>query len=266
MKNAFLMVLATCLVMLAVSPAGAEWISLTGAREGATPEVSLAGSDSGGVTVTVDVPGIYVMEEEMEGMVFHAVRIPEAGRSLDVGFPEVPKIQVSIAVPATGRVAVREVGRTSQTLDGYIVSPMQHATTDIDPVPEFVINEKAYSSGMYPPAGVSMHAPAIRRDVRFVQVDVYPVIARASEVMMDVATQVTFEVKFSDGVGINEKTREVGLISPELDNMYRKSYLNYDALGYDVGESRDSNIRYLIITADSHAASIQPLADWWNRT
>lgn len=243
----------------------AAWVSLNGESEGSAPVVALTESDSEGVMISVDVPGFYVDDVELGGMLFKSVTVPNAGRSLDIGFPEVPKISIQVAVPDTGSVTVREIDRQLQALDNYKIAPMQKPTTDLDGQPEFIMERKAYESGSYPVTGLSMQDPAIRRDVRFVTVDVYPIIARPSDESIEAASRITFELSFSDEPGRNEKTRRFDTVSPELDNMYRHSFLNYDSLGLKVGASRDSNIRYLIITVESHVAAITPLADWWNR-
>ena len=246
-----------------VSHAG--WVSLTGAPEGASPDVAIVGSDGDGVTVTVEIPGFYTEDVELGGMLFTSISVPEAGRSLEIGFPEVPKISVQVAVPDTGNVTIQEIDRQSQALDGYRIAPMQKPTTDMDAQPDFIMEQKAYESGQFPKDGVSLNAPAIRRDVRFVSVDVYPVLARSAERTIDAANQVTFKLSFNDEPGRNEKIRQFDTISPDLDNMYRQSFLNYDSLGLKTGAERDTDIRYLIITVESHVAAITPLADWWNR-
>jgi hypothetical protein len=150
-------------------------------------------------------------------------------------------------------------------LENYLVSPMQEPLTDCYGAGDFVIDDRIYDGVTYPRAGTLMREPAIRRDVRFVIVDVYPLITYSADRLIDAAHQVTFELIFTNHPGINEKVRQPGAISPELDNMYRTSYLNYDSLGMRTGPGRSDDVPYLIITTDAHIAAITPLADWWNR-
>ncbi len=256
----------TLCILLTFPVARADWVSLTGGSEGASPTVSLERTDARGVTVTVEIPGFYVSDAEMEGEIFQFIQIPEAARSLEIGAPEVPKISVLVAVPDKGSVVMKEISRTPVRFDGYRVAPMQVPTTDIDPDPAFVMNEKIYQTS-YPWESSVLHPPAIRRDVRFVIVDIYPIIAHSADETIEAAKQITFNLEFTAATGINEKERRSSPVSYELDNFYRKTFLNYDALDLSTGYCRDEDdlVRYLIITKENFAASIAPLAEWWNR-
>ena len=107
----------------------------------------------------------------------------------------------------------------------------------------------------------------ILRDLRLIYLELYPirVIPKTGEIK--VISKITLQLFYEEYGGENIKYREAGLITPELENLYRYCVVNYDYLNLNNSKSGrfQPDLTYLIITYDDFIEEVQPLAEWYTR-
>ncbi len=250
---------------LSASAFGAQWVPLGTDRAGAEPVIRTVSADRTGATLEVQLPGFYVSEIDRNGRRFQRIEIPGGTSAVMPGTPNLPRLIARIGLPDTGSAVIDVTPIDVVTLDGYTVEPVQLPTTDLDAQPEFIIDETLYgSTADWPLKQAEPGTPAIWRDVRISDTSIYPLTWKASTRELKIAKKMKIEIRFTSTPSENEKIRTTWLVSRNYDRMYRASIVNYDAMGFST-RNRDTNIRYIMIAADSLIPAIQPLADWWNQ-
>jgi hypothetical protein len=182
-----------------------------------------------------------------------------------VGKPELPMLNEIIGIPDNQKVKVRILEETSTTLSGYNVYPLQTPLKDKEISGEFEIDRDFYNSGrIYPEANVFLANPGIWRDVKIAGLHFVPFRYHPVSRELEVITSTRIEVEFygRDDENILNKDK---LLNPDFYHMYDSALLNFGSLGYTIDNTREVNIKYLIVTNTNALASIQPFVDWKNQ-
>lgn len=244
---------------------GAQWVPLGTDNPGASPIIRTLDANRNGVTLEIEIPGFYVTEIDRNGRQFQRIELPTGTSSVTPGTPNLPRLMTRIGLPDTGAPHVSVVVLDSVNLPGYLVDPVQKPTTDIDAAPEFVMDETLYAShSEFPAKRADSGSPAIWRDVRISDTSVYPIAWSPASQELRIARKLQVEIRFGQESSENEKIRDSWTVSKSYDDMYRASIVNYDAMGF-TRDDRDTNVKYIMIVADSLVPAVQPLADWWNQ-
>ncbi len=102
------------------------WVPfLPDARKGEPPRVWMKGETTTGTTVRIDVPGVFVYEEKVDGIAFQRFIVPGRAAHTDVGKPELPLAGEFVEVPFGVKFAPEVVDKTVIKFDGYNVYPAQ---------------------------------------------------------------------------------------------------------------------------------------------
>jgi hypothetical protein len=257
-----IVILVLCITAaLPVASGAREWLELSRpVEEEATARV--LASDQTGVSFEVRVPGAFVSEGE--GVPFRGVglSIPGASTMQEPGFPDLPMLSYLIAVPATGGVELDVSVSGERVLSGYDVLPaapfarMGEEPTDAARDPEIYATD-----GLYPSAIASVGEPAVMRDLRLVQVRVFPVRYNPVQRTLVAVDRIEVSLRFTGGDGANPKRVVRPFRSEAFEPLYRSLVLNYDSLPR--AEVRRGT--YLVIVRDAYIASIADLVRWKNR-
>ena len=86
---------------LAFSLQAAEWVPLTSSIPG-PPRVTVLSDAPGETVFRVDVPGYFLDEVSVDGVLHTRMLLAKSPRLLRVGEPELPFVAVSIAIPGAG--------------------------------------------------------------------------------------------------------------------------------------------------------------------
>lgn len=255
-------VLALCILVSVPVVSGArEWLELSRpAADEATARV--LSSDAAGLSFEVEVPGAVVTEGA--GVPFRGVglSIPGATTIQKPGFPDLPVLSYLVAIPATGGVEIEARVSGERVLSGFDVLPAAPFARVGEEPAEAVRDPGIYATdAVYPAAVASVGEPAVMRDLRLVQVRVFPVRYNPVERALVAADRIEISLRFTDGEGENQK----GLVRPfrseAFEPLYKSLVLNYDSLPR--AEVRRGT--YLIITRDAYTASIADFVRWKNQ-
>ncbi|KPJ52023.1 hypothetical protein AMJ39_08820 [candidate division TA06 bacterium DG_24] len=259
-----LSILATMLCM--ALPADGAWMRLEANAEAGPARVAVTEADRCRMSVAVSIPGVERQQTEREGIAYTTVGIPGAGETGEVGRPSLPAITRLVAIPARGGVEVHAHAVDSLILEDVDIPPAEDPRLDGPSAGDdeaLTFDETVYGrDALYPASLAELGPPAIMRDLRLVQVVIYPVRYNPARRELHVYQNVEIEIEFTDD-GSNEKTLVRRRPSAGFEDLYRSLVLNYDELGRDSdGVERGS---YLIITHDQFVEEITPLAEWKER-
>jgi len=254
--------LALCIVVaLSASAAAREWLEIASpVEEGPAARVLASGVD--GVRLEVEVPGVFVNERQGGRLGAVDLALPGATTMQQPGLPDLPVLSYLIAVPATGGVELEARVIGERVVSGLDVGPAAPFARVGEEPAEAVADPGFYGTdAVYPSVVASVGEPAVMRDLRLVQVRVFPVRYNPVERALVVAERVEVDLRFTGGEGANPKGVERPFRSEAFEPLYSSLVLNYDSLPR--AEVRRGT--YLIITRDAFAASIAEFVQWKQR-
>ncbi len=257
-------VLGLLLLLFISLSASEQWVGFTSSSV-QLPEVTVIESDQSKLVLEITVPGMVVTEVEENGEIYHKLQLNYNQNTHDVGKPELPMINEIIGIPDNQKVKVRILEETSTTLSGYNVYPLQTPLKDKEISQKFDIDSDFYNSeNSYPEANVFLANPGIWRDVKIAGLHFVPFRYNPAHDELEVITSARIEVEFygRDDENILNKDKS---LTTDFNNMYNSALLNFSSLGYSIDNTREVNIKYLIVTNTNALASIQPFVDWKNQ-
>ncbi len=202
------------------------------------------------------------------GIEFTKITHPEAGYTIEAGYPELPVFSVSLAVPNQGNVNFEIVSETL-TDDQYMnIYPSQGITLDGSQRP-FQYNSQYYSTGNAGETKLQpkyvLSEPGILRDFRMVTFSVSPFVVSPETHELKVVNRVTLRVITNEMIsGINEITEEKPL-SRSFQNLYNAAMVNYqEFLTLERPNAVYQNRSLLIVYPQNTALGIEVdfLAEW----
>jgi hypothetical protein len=238
--------------------------SLAGARDwvpfvetpGSTEAVArVASTDARSTLIEIDVPGMYV---ERTGGVAD-ITIPGAAKMQTEGQPDLPVLSYFVAIPDRGGVELEIVSASERILTGYdVAAAAPFAVQGREPA-EAVRDSRVYGSdAFFPNAIAEMGEPAIMRDLRLVQVRVYPVRVNPVTGMLVAFDRVQVRLNYTDEEGVNEKAVVRPYRSEAFEPLYESIVLNYEQLPRTAVQRGT----YLIIAHDSFLPGLIDLTEW----
>jgi len=240
------------------------WIPVDEVTESA-PRSFLLAEDAGRTVIEVELPGFDLTEHALEGTVYHELSINEGMTTREPGIAQIPYILVKVAIPDHLDVHIGDVEAAYKTLKGsYRVLPVPEPATDPDLGEIYSPNQQFYEmDAWYPAEPVRLDKPAIWRDVRFLNVRVYPVRFNPVRGAIEAADTVKVSVLYS-GLTSTPKIRRGFRIQPQMQTQYKKTFINYHAWSSSLPPARevDDGTKYLIIAKNSFAPLLQDFADW----
>lgn len=248
--------LAVCLLTAGV--AGAAWVDL-GAPVPAKPEITAAGGGEA-VTLHIEIPGYDLSTVEIDGRPYAKVMLPGHAPRMDRGYPELPFVAASVAIPGTGAPEARLLDAVWDEADVAPVRPSKgHFSRDLDPAGvSYVFADLYDKGGVWPRDVVSVAEPYIVRDMRGVTVHVNAFRWDADRGKLLVLRSATVEVSVKGG-GVNEKLDQARAHDPEFQRIYRNLFVNYGAEKYAT-IAHPGNM--LVVVDDALQGAVQPFVDW----
>ncbi len=256
--------LRTTLTLLAVltlaAPAAAAWNAFDGGAA-AAPRIDAREAGAGRTVVEITLPGIETETMLIDGQPHTKVVLPGHVQLLDRGAPQLPYITTSLVIPDQGTPELRLVKTRYRELPVERIVPGRGAILrTVDPATVPYTYGPAYQGGVFPAEPASVGEPYIVRDVRGVNVRLFPAQWDADRGVLRVLESVTYEVVTAGSGGVNIKTRQGTGIAPVFDALYAQKFANYQAgLKYEMNAGDGP---MLIVAYDAFAASMQPFVDW----
>ncbi|MFH1689847.1 MAG: C25 family cysteine peptidase [Candidatus Eisenbacteria bacterium] len=206
---------------------------------------------------------------DIEGEVFHQIRLEGEGSILKRGFPELPHVARSIVIPDDAEMHVRVVSSHYVDFQGVDVAPSKGVLTrNIDPATVAHSFDPIYETDRWYPSDVAYaREPYIMRDVRGVVVVVNPFQYNPATRTLRVYDRVTLEVSEIGPGKTNVLTRRPATLNTEFRKIYERHFLNFvEATGTRYPPVADAGSMLVICYDDAgFLAAMQPLVDWKNQ-
>ncbi len=259
MKTLAAISVLTVLVVLSSSAAARDWIPFVEAPAGAEAVARVTSSDASGTSIEIEIPGMFVEPEPgaMSGAV--GITVPGAVGTEQPGRPDLPVLSYFVAVPDRGRIELEIVSASERVLPGYDVSPAAPFQVQGKEAAQAVAHAGTYSTdALFPSRVAELGVPGIMRDLRIVQVSVYPVRYNPITRELVASDRVEIRLNVTADEGINEKTVLRSYRSEAFEPVYESFVLNYEQLP----RAEIKRGSYLIIAHDSFLAGIADFALW----
>ncbi|MBN2055124.1 hypothetical protein JW905_09385, partial [bacterium] len=260
--------LAVCLLGVAVPYAWAEWVSFGEELGGAPYEVQLVRSDATGIELMVRFAGVELTPVTMEGEEYSQAGMAGLYPGVEIGMPDLPRLVGKVAIPSRAAVTASVAATRLVDLGDRRMAPVQLPATDGGDALPFVIKDVYYrSGGAYPENAMELGDPAIWRELRVVPVIIQPLRWEAASGRLTGAAMVQVRLDFVDAPTSNVKERAPRPVSPVWDALYRAGIWNYESAAPPRESrlgSRSLPMKYLVIADDSLMTGVEDFAAWYN--
>jgi len=259
--------LLTLLITISAAYSQKSWVSLNGTQQPEQAAMTIQQSDRAGLTIEINVPGMYLQEMTQEDMVFQHISLTDGYTTKAVGRPKLPMLHEVIGIPGNQKVNYTIVEMETTKLSGYNIYPFQTPTTDNPGGHDkaFVMDKAFYQKdGVFPAENVLLDQPQIWRDIKLTNLHVTPFSYNPATQELTAITKMVVRVEFS-GMDETMSFNPDMELTPKFYNMYETAIPNFGDLGYTLTYREDPGIKYLIITNTEALDAIQPLVDWKNK-
>ena len=268
----FVLVLGSGVVVTTPALSQPTWISFGRATTEEKPSVVVQRSDETETLIEVQLRGMVSDQVVEDGETFQILTFPYYYTSLEIGKPQLPVITEMIGIPGSADVRVSIVDSSSVILKGYKVYPFQTPLRGIEKRLKFDIDRELYArDAFYPGRIVELDKPVVWRDIRAVNLTVYPVQHNPATGELKVYQKLTVKLEYFGKSNINVLTPSARPVSPDYEQMYRSLILNADFLRFPKSVKSPpgtttpaGNIDLLIITVDEFEDEVTPLETWKN--
>lgn len=255
--------LATIFIVLPLEAAGT--IRIVPSTEGIESNFEVRQQGDQQTSLRLALSAVVMIDTVMNGRRFQVAALPAEGyltqaENTEVGKPSVPILTTLVALPDRGGVDL-EINYTGfETFDNIDLAPVQPAALEssTEPLP-FTLDQESYTTdAFYPGTLAESGEPMIMRDVRFVQISMYPVQYNPVRRQLRVYSGLSVDVRVNNDA-INPKTTRRPYISDGFYQLYKALIPNFDQV-YASTEVRRGG--YLIIAKEMFVDSLQDLAMW----
>ncbi len=268
-------VLAIAVVILFVSSNGyaADNVRLTDNLEDYSSQIAIESSSLSAVEFNVDVEAVSINPDNLWGSDYQQVELPRgdnliAGMAGEIGQPELPTLTTMIAIPDMAGITVTVNYESFEIIEDIDVMPAQIPEPEggfTNPEP-FSIDMATYNQDrFYPDILAEADTPVILRDVRMVQVAIYPVHYNPATRQLKIYRNISVDVSF-EGEVVNPKTIRHNYISEAFYPLYKAYIANFDEYMSTLTTTEVKRGGLLIITPNlggfMWADEMQEIANW----
>ena len=262
-----------------------EWIPVA---DNSTPEkpplITPISSDTTGITIQVDIYGVYYQNATLDGKEYSYIKVPSFGVSKALGKPAVPLITQFIEVPQDVDVIISMQNQEFVTIQDIEMAPAQKLIRDYQGYDQgpVIIDDDTYSKDEFYPSiyhiqeGNLEDAPVIIRGHRVLLLTIFPVKFNPIKNEVQVYTNVRMKLEYNKPSQISPIPDK--LRSEVFEEVLEGVILNYNPDALSTEEESISPItiseetegaEYLIITTskfhdltDNSDYSISEFAKW----
>ncbi len=251
--------LVGCLIFLAAGTCAQQWIGVSSSSPSQSI-ITFSGNTLNSTEISVEIPGYYMPEKQVQGKTFHFPQIPDGHPMLVQGSPELQKLSFTLQLPDKGNM---EVSIASSKYIEYI---------DIDILPSAgnmarngnnnsITRSETYSiDAFYPGELTDATQPYIIRNTRAQTFQVYPFQYNPVTKVLRFYYQLIFKIVNTGGEGVNPLSN--------LDNNIKRvegiesACLNSQRASFKSGQLPSERGSLLIICPKEYQNAIAPLAEW----
>jgi hypothetical protein len=228
----------------------------------------ITSSDISRTDMNVQIPAISLSPIELNSTQYQIVSLPvadhlTAGEVSEEGKPDIPALTAMVIVPDMAGIRLTVTHSGYEVFENIDLAPVQPAQPESDPTPvPFAIDQAAYATDSFYPGDLAEASePQIMRDIRFVQVALYPVqynpVRRELRVYRDLSVSLSY-----DGEVVNPKTIRHRYLSDGFYPIYQNMFSNFDEI-FSTAEVRRGG--FMIISKPIFIDSLKALAEWKHR-
>jgi len=257
-----LCIILLLLGLVVAGTATAAWISM-GAAEGSPVGVRVLDSSPDRVVVEYTIGGFYADPVVINGATYYRISLPQEGRLLDAGNPELPHVARSVIVSDVARMDVHVLDSETSDFPGLPVAPSKGnllRTSNPAQVP-FTFGSLYGSDRWYPEATASGGEPYILRDYRGMVIDAFPFRAHGSDGTLRVARRLVIEAVANGPSTTNvlHRSGPPASVAEAFRPLYANQFANY---GQDRYTPVPDHGRMLVITYDGFRDAMSPFVSW----
>ncbi len=247
------------MVMLFLALAG---ISSLFAEAASTPEMRVLQDKGSSVIIEIVLNGYNTGTIDINGKPCTQISVPGLVNYLKKGYPELPVINRNVIIPNEGTMACRVISADYETKAvGTIVPSKGNLYRNVDPATVPYEFGKMYEEDAWWPTNTAeISKPFIMRDYRGVSVCFNPFLYNPARGELKVARSIVVEIYKNGPGGENVITKRRGALLDEFVDIYKNSFVNFNASRYDSISERPG--RMLIITADAYNANMANFIKW----
>ena len=257
------------LLMLAfvATAAHAEWITVNG-NLNRDDDVALHAQGSSTTIIQYRMPGFELESVEVAGRSCSRIHLPGQVSHLQAGYPELPRVTVTLAIAPRGIPKLRILTSDVIELSTAPVEPSRgHLTRDVDPASVVPAFGPVYDgTEIWPAQAAELADPFILRDQRGVSLVIHPFRWNNERQILEVIRSIEVELTLADGIGLNELESTLNPVDEAFTTIYSELFANYR-----VGEPAAKYLapppvgRMLLVTDGAFVNALQPFMEWKRR-
>jgi len=247
----------------------AESLRIVSAIDKETASFEVNRQSTGGTQISLDIPAIEIAPVSLNDADYKKVYIPTAeflfeSELAEDGKPDLPAITTNIAIPDMAGIGFTADYESVEIINDVDIAPTQPPTPESGlEIPPFTIDSDFYSRDEFYPGDIAeVHDPVIMRDVRMVQVVMYPVQYNPVRRQLKIYRNLSVNLTYDGEEVVNPKTNRRPYISEAFLPIYQSLIPNFEEL-YSTLEVRRGGM--LIIAKDIFRDTLQTFANWKHR-
>jgi Peptidase family C25/Propeptide_C25/HYDIN/CFA65/VesB-like, Ig-like domain len=253
-------IISVCISTLSLS---AIWVDVS--DNSSKKDFEYSAKDLTAIDVHFSLQGYEYETIIRDGIEYKKITIPNEGKFIQTGLPDLPRITRLIAIPNVGGITLEVLEQQEQIESNFKIYPAQKLQIESQPIDNsFSIDESFYAgSRTFPESLVQLGEPAIMRDLRIVTLTINPFSYDSKSNELHVITDLILAIRADENLPtINPKTNSKGL-SRAFEPIYKGSILNYNVVA-----SNTDNIYqepcYLFIYPNNTAVlnTLENLSNW----
>ncbi len=256
-----LLVSISGVLALLFGSASARWLEVD-ASVGDGYAMEVVREDASEILVEFRLGRLQIEDVEAGGKNCVRVRVPGGVHVLERGAPEVPYVVGSVIVPDRGVVQTEVLEQEWEEIElGVLLPSKGNLPRSVNPANVPYEFGPSYEEWYPTIMGVEATDPFVLRDFRGVSLSFWPVRVAGFSGEARLLRKMLVRIRFEDGVGVNEKSRERTAITREFVPTYNSTFMNYPHQSrWDYIDERAG--RLLIIAADQYCNEMWPLVEW----
>jgi hypothetical protein len=216
--------------------------------------------------VDLEVPAVELSPVSLNGVDYQEVQLPEteflfAGEMAEEGEPALPVLTTYLAVPDQAGIDFTIEYSGFDIIEDVDIPPTQPVQMESgqEPVP-FTLDQATYSRNEFYPGNLAeVHDPVIMRDLRMVQILMYPAQYNPVSRQLKIYRDLSVSLSFTGENIVNPKTTRHEYLSDGFYPIYRSMVANFDQF-FSTTEVRRGG--YLILAKDQFVDTLKAVADW----
>jgi hypothetical protein len=254
---------------ISAAPPDPRWLDFGIPSRPAPPELVLLASDPTAIDLAADLPGCMAETQPAEGWLYTRLHGEGYGSGTKTGMPDLPVLRRDVEVPFGAQVTLELVEAeyavyTLEELGLHPIYPLQPPVPKVEGAWDrrrFEIDETFYAHGAHTPAEpVRLGEEYVVRGHRVQPVEVWPVAYDPQAGTVRLYSGVRFRLRLEGSDVARTQALAERYASPTFETRLARRILNYNQGRPPAAFGQQTEMGYLIITADAYYDAMLPFA------